>query len=77
MEMCWQGEGRRRVLSSVSPATALLMCWFCPAATFCHVQGRTGQEKNLSHLLWRLRLLDPSGSAVAPPAPGILPSSFV
>lgn len=77
MEMCWQGEGSRLVLSWIfpchSPAELLVLC--C-----CHVLPRPGQSwsgENLSHLPWRLPLLDPSGSAVAPPAPGILSSSFV
>lgn len=45
MEMCWQGKGSRLVLSLLSAVAAVLIRWCCPAATFCHVQGRRGQEK--------------------------------
>lgn len=45
MEMCRQGKGSRLVLGLLSPVAAMLTCWCCPAATFCHIQGRSGQEK--------------------------------
>lgn len=78
MEMCRQGKGSRLGLSLLSPVAAMLTCWCCPAATFCHIQGRSGQEKNLSCILWRLCLLAVSfglsGSTVVPPAPGFVSS---